>query len=89
MSTINHTKEGGTISQYILVRAALPFSDFSDVPPPFRIEADPPKKGGIGAVTLEDEGEGDEDMGETPHKRLKRKAQMQERNLEKGKVARK
>jgi len=49
----------------------------------------PPKKGGIGAVTLEDEGEGDEDMGEKPHKRLKRKAQMQERNLEKGKVARK
>jgi len=44
----------------------------------------PPKKGGIGAVTLEDE-----DMGEKPHKRLKRKAQMQERNLEKGKVARK
>jgi hypothetical protein len=38
---------------------------------------------------LEDEGEGDEDMGEKPHKRLKRKAQMQERNLEKGKVARK
>jgi hypothetical protein len=49
----------------------------------------PPKEGGMGSVDLEDEEEEDEDMGEKPHKGLKRKAQMQERNLKKGKVARK
>jgi hypothetical protein len=47
------------------------------------------KKGGMGAVDLEEEEEGDEDMGEKPHKGLKRKAQTRERNLKKGKVARK
>ncbi|KAN0112943.1 hypothetical protein V8E51_005894 [Hyaloscypha variabilis] len=209
MSTINYTKEDGTISQYTLVPAAPAFSDFSDVPPPFGVEAAPPpqsssmtpqkhrralsqlsnfsspspspspskgfgprplapatkrptgqsnlgggggggvwgegalvgemneedweeekkegmgavkkeiaariakakvdkktkaadrqreraaaaklkKKGEMGAVDLEDgEGEEDEDMGEKPSKGLKRKAQTKERNLKKGKVARK
>jgi hypothetical protein len=47
------------------------------------------KKGGMGAVDLEEEEEGDEDMGEKPHKGLKRKAQTREQNVKKGKVARK
>jgi hypothetical protein len=61
-------------------RALSQLSNFSSPSPP---------KEGIRAVDLEDEGEGDEDMGEKPRKRLVRKAQMQERNLKKGKVARK